>query len=40
MGGTYPLVEVVTQEWRLDQPPEENANPVLSITIKTRIVKQ
>ncbi len=37
-GGTCPLLEVVAHEWRLDQAPEENALPVFSITIKTRIV--
>jgi len=36
--GTYPLLEVVAHEWRLEEPPEDNGLPVFSITIKTRIV--
>jgi hypothetical protein len=39
-GGTYPLLEVVAHEWRLEEAPEENALPVFSITIKTRIAEK
>ena len=38
-GGTYPLLEVVEHEWRLEEGPDENSFPVFVITIKTRIVK-
>lgn len=37
-GGTYPLLEVMAHEWRLEEAPDENSLPVFSITIKTRIV--
>ena len=39
-GGSYPLLEVVAHEWRLEEAPEENAFPVFSVTIKTRIVDE
>lgn len=37
-GGTSPLLEVVGQEWWLDEPADENELPAFSIFIKTRII--
>jgi hypothetical protein len=42
-GGTYPVLEVVAHEWRLEEAPAENGGPenrlpVFSITIKTRMI--
>lgn len=37
-GGTYPLLEVVAHDWRLEEAPEENGLPIFRITIKTRIL--
>ena len=42
-GGTYPTVEVLEHEWRLEEPqPDENGDdvlPLFTVLIKTRIVK-
>lgn len=37
-GGTYPLLEITNHEWRLEEAQEEGGNPVLYVTLKTRIV--
>ena len=39
-GGTYPVLEVIEHEWRLEEGGEDATTvPVFDITVKTRIVE-